>query len=266
MVDKDKILGLLNQYFDTTGEITIDDRGFVTCIGNVTLKQMFKHERLPVSFDKVEGDFKCWQNTLKTLEGVPKSVLGHFMCNTNQLTSLEHAPKSVRGHFMCAFNDLTSLEHAPTSVGGSFLCNHNKLTKLAHSPRSVRGNFVCSFNRLETLAGAPRSVDGFFSCTDNLLTSLEHAPNSVGNDFSCFNNPLETLEGLPDVTRTLRLSYSPTLPLLRCLLAKKVEFLPTLGDKTIEAILHRYAGQGEAGAFACGAELASAGYKENAKW
>ena len=183
MVDKDKILGLLHQYFDTTGEITINDWGLISCKGNVTLHQMFKHERLPVSFDKVEGDFKCWQNTLKTLEGAPKSVGGDFWCFNNQLTSLEHAPKSVSGGFVCS--------------------NNSQLT---------------------------------------------------------------TLEGMPTKLGSLRLTYTPTLPLLRSLYANHVEFYPRLENDSLQKILNRYAGQGEAGAFACGAELASAGYKENAKW
>jgi hypothetical protein len=63
----------------------------------------------------------------------------------------------------------------------------------------------------------------------------------------------------------LYLSYSPTLPLLRCLLAKKVVTTKP-ENSTVQDILNQYAGQGEAGAFACGAELATAGYKENARW
>ena len=245
MVDKKRIMEFLKQYFDTTGEISIDDRGFVTCKGDVTLKHMFKHERLPVSFDRVEGDFICLWHGLTTLQGAPRSVGGNFMCSNNQLTTLQHAPQSVDDSFLCTNNQLTTLEGAPKSVGGSFWCSNNKLTTLQH---------------------APQSVDDSFDCSVNQLTTMEHAPKSVGGDFWCSNNKLATLEGLSDISGTLRLSYSPTLPLLRCLLAKKVEFRPNREDKTIETILNQYAGQGEAGAFACGAELASAGYKENAKW
>ena len=183
MVDKKQIMDFLKQYFDTTGEITIDDEGLVSCKGNVELKEELKHKRLPVSFDR---------------------IYGYFWCGNNQL---------------------------------------------------------------ETLAGTPRYVRGNFMCTNNQFTTLEGSLNRVGGDFWCFNNSsLRSLEGLPDISGTLRLSYSPTFPLLRCLLAKKVQFYPNREDKTIENILNQYAGQGEAGAFSCGAELASAGYKENAKW
>ena len=183
MVDKDKIMALLKQYFTTTGTITISDEGLVSCTGDVHLKRELKHERLPVSFDRVDG----W--------------------------------------------------------------------------------FLCHSNRLETLAGAPQSVGDTFWCVNNRLKSLEGAPQSIRYNFVCWNNPLlRSLEGLPVIPGTLCLSYKPKLPLLRCLLAKKVEFVPALNNTTIETILNRYAGQGEAGAFECGAELASEGFKENARW
>ena len=245
MVNKDKIMQSLKLYFTTTGEITIDDEGLVSCKGDVELKQEQRHERLPVAFDRVDGSFVCYWNELETLEGAPKRVGKNFNCYSNQLTTLEGAPQSVGGIFSCWNNQLTTLAGAPQSVGGSFNCGSNQLTTLEHSPQSVGGSFDCS---------------------DNQLTTLGHSPQSVVGSFDCSDNQLITLQGLPAILGTLYLSYSPTLPLLRCLLAKKVEFFPTLKDNTVETILNQHAGQGEAGAFACGAELATAGYKENARW
>jgi len=203
MVDKDKIMQSLKLYFTTTGTITIDDRGLVSCTGNVTLTKGKKWNRLPVAFDRVDGSFLCYLNQLKTLQGAPETVGGDFGCYFNQLTTLEHSPQRVGGHFAC---------------------------------------------------------DG------NRLTTLEHAPKSVGTNFSCSKNKLTTLEGLPVVPGELILSYSPTLPLLRCLLAKKVEFSPRLEDKTVETILNRYAGQGRRAMFDCQKELEDAGVEENARW
>ena len=245
MVNKEEIMWLLEEYFTTTGTITIDDRGLASCTGNVTLKKEKKWTRLPVAFDRVDDTFFCYGNTLMTLEGAPKSVGGHFFCYGNKLMTLEGAPKSVVGSFFCSSNQLTSLEHAPQSVGGGFLCSANQLTSLEHAPQSVGGGFVCSANQ---------------------LTSLEHAPQSVGGDFWCSGNKLSSLAGLPVVPGSLRLSYSPTLPLLRCLLAQQVEFEPSLPDKTVENILNKYAGQGRAGAIDCKRELVSAGFEENARW
>jgi hypothetical protein len=183
MVDKKEILELFKKYFKTTDEITIDDKGLVSCTGDVGLQPELKHERLPVSFDMVDGDFWCHNNQLTTLEG------------------------------------------APTSVGGDFGCYHNQ------------------------------------------LTTLEGAPTSVGGDFRCYHNQLTSLEGMPAVEGTLWLSYSPTLPLLRCLLAKEIQLYPKDGKhKTAEEILNRYAGQGKRALFDCQKDLEDAGFEGNAKW
>jgi hypothetical protein len=224
MVDKREIMELLKKYFKTTGSITIDDHGLVTCTGSVDLKQQKKWERLPVSFGSVDRRFSCNNNQLTTLAGAPQSVGGMFLCNNNQLTTLEGAPHHVGESFDCSENQLTSLTGAPWSVGGDF------------------------------------------SCSTNQLTTLEHAPKNVGHTLWCHANPLTTLDGLTIVPGTLLLSYSPTLPLLRCLLAKRVEFFPKLKDTTIENILNKYAGQGKRGAIKCQKELISAGFEGNAQW
>jgi hypothetical protein len=245
MVDKKEIMRLLKQYFRTTGKITIDDEGLVSCNGDVILKQEQRHERLPVAFDRVGGNFWCWNNQLTTLAGAPQSVDRNFSCYNNQLTTLEGATQSVGGDFSCSNNQLTTLAGAPQSVGGAFLCNNNQLT---------------------TLAGAPQRVGASFDCSYNQLTTLEGAPQSVGGSFNCIHIQLTTLQGLPAVPGTLFLSYSPTLPLLRCLLAKKVEFVPELNNTTIETILNKYAGKGRREMFWCQKELEDAGFTENARW
>jgi hypothetical protein len=244
MVDKKEVMALLEKYFKTTGSITIDDKGLVSCTGMVTPKKKLK--RLPVAFDKVGGDFKCDNNQLTTLEGGPTSVGGSFFCHINQLTTLQGAPTSVGGGFWCHNNQLTTLEGGPTSVGRHYDCSNNQLT---------------------TLEGAPTTVGGSFECNINQLTTLEGAPISVGRNFMCDNNQLTTLKGMPTVPRTLHLSYSPTLPLLRCLLAKEIRLYPENGKhKTAEEILNRYAGQGKRALFDCQKDLEDAGFAENARW
>jgi hypothetical protein len=168
---------------------------------------------------------------------------------------------------LCSLNQLTTLEGGPTSVGGSFWCDNNQLTTLEGAPTSVGGGFFCHINQLTTLEGAPTSVGGSFWCDNNQLTTLEGAPTSVGGNFSCSNQQLTTLEGLPTVPGTLHLSYSPTLPLLRCLLAKEIQLYPLHGKhKTAEVILNRYGGQGKRAMFDCQKDLEDAGFEENARW
>jgi hypothetical protein len=118
---------LLKKYFKTTGEITIDDKGLVSCTGDLNLKYRKKWERLPVAFDKVRGNFWCDDNKLKTLEGAPTSVGGDFVCNNNQLTTLLGAPTSVGGHFFCTWHNslpllrtLVAKEVVFTNTGDTF--------------------------------------------------------------------------------------------------------------------------------------------------
>jgi hypothetical protein len=154
MIDKQKILNDLTEYFTYDGKITIDDRtGKVSVIyrycsegGDVYLKEDIKHAKLPVQFAVVDGDFDCCNNHLKTLVGAPKSVGGGFYCNDNLLETLAGAPQWVGGSFNCSDNSLKTLVGAPNSVGGGFNCSYNSLETLTGAPRSVGGYFWCDYN------------------------------------------------------------------------------------------------------------------------
>ena len=81
--------------------------------------------KIPVKFNKVNGNFYCYFNKLTSLENAPNEISGAFWCYNNQLTTLEGAPKKVGSNFWCYNNKLTSLEGAPKEVGRSFWCYHN---------------------------------------------------------------------------------------------------------------------------------------------
>jgi hypothetical protein len=66
--------------------------------------------KLPLKFNKVNGNFSCSFNNLTTLEGTPKSVGRSFYCYNNNLTNLKGSPKSVGGDFDCSNNNLISLK------------------------------------------------------------------------------------------------------------------------------------------------------------
>ena len=109
------------------------------------------------------------------------------------------------------------------------------------------------------------TVDTFYAY-NNHLANLIGAPQH-SNEINCVGSTLTSLEGLPTEPhsiRSLSFTYRPMLPLLRCLVSTTVEL--ARAPKEVVTIIARYSGQGEAGAFECGAELASAGYKENARW
>jgi hypothetical protein len=76
----------------------ISDDGVVTSHSDVYLFE-YGLEKLPMKFDRVEGDFDCNNNKLTTLEGSPKEVHGLFDCSDNKLSLLDGAPSRVNGNF-----------------------------------------------------------------------------------------------------------------------------------------------------------------------
>lgn len=157
---------------------TINEDLTVDVDGNVDLGGI-KITGIPVKFGKVSGDFTCYNNHLKSLDGSPKHVGGDFDCSYNMLPFLDGSPKEVGGDFNCYKNQLKSLRGAPREVGRNFNCNHNRLT---------------------SLQGSPREVVGHFDCSDNLLATLVGCPREVGEDFYCYNNPqLKSLNGIGHV-------------------------------------------------------------------
>ena len=187
--------------------------------------------------------------------------------------SLKGGPTWVGRNYVCAFNQLGSLEGAPDHVGGNFNCSKNLLKSLSGAPQKV-WSFNCSSNQLESLEGAPTTVAENFYCRDNRLKNLVDAPAVVPGEFDCIYNPLRSFDGLPqEIGVKLFLTYKKNLPLLRCLTAKRgVGFFLKSGNlqkgdaQAVALILNRYKAQGEAGAFQCGADLAAAGFKANARW
>lgn len=132
-------------------------------------------------------------------------------------------------------------------------------------------NFTMQIQKrgLRSLEGCPTSVSQHFNCSENRLTNLIGGPKAVGRDYLAYKNPLESLDGLAtEIGGMLMLTYSPTLPLLRALVAKEILFDKwRYTDVTPPTeILKRYAGQGRAGAIECKRELVAAGYEGNARW
>ena len=172
----------------------------------------------------------------------------------------------ITGFFRCHDKNLSSLENSPRIITKDFYCNSNQLTTLIGGPDQILGSFVCYKNKLETLEGFPKLILGNISIYNNQLTSLVGLPQTFNND--------------------IILSYNNTLPLLRLLIAKRIEFLYTTidinGDEVlkndlqyiykIEDVLNKYAGQGRKAALDCAADLLSLGKKldidltMNARW
>ncbi len=207
------------------------------------------HEEIMENLDQCfeyEGEVSIDSNGLVSIEG------DVFLVRMDKMP-IQRLPvmfKQVTGSLMLEDNLLETLEGCPPHVGIHFSCWNNQIRKLDHGPSTVGRRYNCGQNRLTNLVGAPQRVPGGFLCMDNLL---------------------ETLDGLPEyIGDTLYLNWNQHMPMLRTLAARKIVFyaMPVArgpAEQVLE-ILNRYAGKGEAGAFECGAELATAGFKENARW
>ena len=62
---------------------TINDDGSIDVNGNVNLFNTNISE-LPISFNKVSGDFSCESSRLTDLKGSPEKIGGYFHCGYNE--------------------------------------------------------------------------------------------------------------------------------------------------------------------------------------
>ena len=76
---------------------TVNDDGSIDVNGDVNLS-WYKLTELPLSFNKVTGDFYCSHNVLTSLKGSPKWVGGYFSCEDNNLTN-NYCDSEIGGYF-----------------------------------------------------------------------------------------------------------------------------------------------------------------------
>jgi len=97
-------------------ECTIADNGSVDVSGSVKfIKASSFITELPLTFNKVSGNFDCSRLSLTSLKGSPIEVGGDFDCSFNNLTSLEFVPKKVNGVFI-----FDNMVHDISTVKSSF--------------------------------------------------------------------------------------------------------------------------------------------------
>lgn len=137
---------------------TINSDGSVDVRGNVDLSNR-KLTKIPLNFNRVEGDFYCAFNNLQTLEGCPKIVTGGFYCRNNQLSKLDRRPLTVEGDFYCSSNNLITLEGCPNIVRGNLRCLHNKIMTLEWYPKLIEGLLICEGNPFHEIWRNTEGVD-----------------------------------------------------------------------------------------------------------
>lgn len=102
--------------FDITDYIINSDNS-IDVNGDVDLSGSLLYE-IPLNFNRVEGNFYCIFNNLKSLKGSPKYVGKDFQCSYNELTSLEHCPNHIGGNFDFSDNCIRTLKHFPKRLFG----------------------------------------------------------------------------------------------------------------------------------------------------
>ena len=176
--------------------------------------------------------------------------------------------------FHASSNNLTSLENCPQTVGKDFIVAYNQLTSLEGMPQDIRGNVDIGRNQISSLMGCPPKIKGYFTCRNNLLENFVGGPVEVLGEMDATENPLKSLEGFPTKLEKVYLTYSPSLPLLRTLVCKRVILVSPSGTLKkyntlhlkVEKILNKYAGKGRREMFWCQKELEDAGFEGNARW
>ena len=149
---------------------TINSDGSIDVNGWVDLSEKGLTE-LPLSFNKVYGNFFCGDNKLTTLKGSPRWVDGGFYCSSNKLTSLEFSPDYIGVDFGCRENYLTDLVGSPKEVGGYFNCNDNyDLTNPKGVSEKIGDVFYCTNSKLEYIFNG---VDRHFLYTFNFYKIIK---------------------------------------------------------------------------------------------
>ena len=105
-----KRYGIENYIINPDGSIDVD--------GDVDLSYKDLTE-IPLTFNRVYGDFRCIDNKLTSLKGSPRWIGDSFNFRYNNLTSLEFGPDYVGGGFYCKYNQLTD-NYCDTEIGGDF--------------------------------------------------------------------------------------------------------------------------------------------------
>jgi hypothetical protein len=235
MVDTAKqIRHLLATEFDINGNYTINSQGEVDVTGEVHYRGQL--EQLPVKFGTVSGNFWASEKNLSSWKNFPREVKGLLVLDNNNLSDWQGCLKKTLSLVMEG-NPITSLEGMP-------------------------------------------SVSGSLDLTGCDLKNLQGISGYINSWVSVKYNPLESFDGFLGCKAYIAFSYNIDLPLLKTLLAKGgVRIYPSQDDSNdprinpdmqklgeLSSILNRYAKQGQAGAIACAAELAGAGFKGNARW
>jgi hypothetical protein len=117
--ERDRLIALVEDYFNITGMLYVDDQDRVCTKGSLSLESAMADEltEFPVQFGIISGSFELiGAKNLTSLKGAPEIVGKNFILwNCVKLKSLEGGPKKV-GHLLLKSSNLETLIGAPAEV------------------------------------------------------------------------------------------------------------------------------------------------------
>jgi hypothetical protein len=117
-------------------------------------KKEYGKLELPVSFNKVGGNFNVdWLN-FEDMRLFPKHIGGNLEASGTYINTLKGGPEYVggnyniksRGHLYDSPFLLRSLEHCATHIGGNLDVNGQGIYSFEYFPKKLIGNFICENN------------------------------------------------------------------------------------------------------------------------
>lgn len=114
---------------------------------------------LPVSFNKVGGNFNIDWLHFEDMRLFPKHIGGNFEASGTYINSLKGGPEYVggnytitsRGHLYDSPFLLRSLEHCATHIGGNLDVNGQGIYSFEYFPKKLVGDFLCESNPIYSL-------------------------------------------------------------------------------------------------------------------
>lgn len=187
--------------------------------------------------------------------------------------------QQVTAQFQTWFNAFQNYDFDPQgrlNVYGTVIAKHPHRdihnNRLPFRFGRVEGDLNVSYCGLSTFEGMPYYVKDTCWISHNSATTLVGLPTHCKNLVMEGLSELASFEGFPEQVELCRFTWYPQQPLLRLLQAERIQLSITQMTpadnpaRKVVDILKNYAGQGQKGALACAAELAAAGFKDNARW
>ena len=117
-------------------------------------KKEYGKLELPVSFNKVGGNFNVDLLNFEDMRLFPKHIGGNLEASGTYINTLKGGPEYVggnyniesRGHLYDSPFLLRSLEHCATHIGGNLDVNGQGIYSFEYFPKKLIGNFICENN------------------------------------------------------------------------------------------------------------------------